>query len=96
MEGLVWKYPELDETPQHFLIPSGAVTATFSNGLREEYVARAVDRTMGVLVGRASLCDNGQILLIGASPSGRYVTWASYACSTVIHRPPDDETRSSD
>lgn len=72
IEGLVWKYPELDEATQHFLIPSGAVTATFSNGLRE-YVARAVDRTMGVLVGRASLCDNGQILLIGASPSGRHV-----------------------
>lgn len=69
MVGLEWKYPVVDETSQTFSIPSGAVTATF--GIRHEYVARAVDAVMGVLVGRAALKANGVIELIGASPSGR-------------------------
>lgn len=68
MEGVLWQSPEMEEFGS-CSIPTGAVSATF--GIRTEYVARATHSTMGVLLGRASVCDNGEVLLIASSPNGR-------------------------
>lgn len=68
--GLVsWVPPDRDDDGC-CSIPEGAVSATF--GIRREYVARATDSKLGILVGRASVCDNGDVLLVAAC-SRRYV-----------------------
>jgi hypothetical protein len=87
MEGISWQTPEKVGS-SGCMLPEGAVCARFGSGIRVEYVGRTVHRSLGVLVGRASVCANGDVLLIAAAPSAS--GWG-FSGRTISSRCPGDD-----